>query len=273
MNEIKKCIDNELRNIKLSPDFITRITEQEKPQAQIRQPIRKMNYSAATVLLCILLLGTSALAAGSLLYSRISVNQQQIPDLEPMEIIPLQPVDGTKRTFSSMEELENELGIKLLGSNLAAENPYIKIFYTKTGDGYNAIDIQEYLTGDLANIREWNGENNTSTTEGNDEWYAWTQGNIYKSPIDLNIVILSDPSQPELDTEYMGYFQYVETFTADQGYTVNVLQDTVDEDQLTNMPEDFIPQTRMVFVAGGIQYTLQGHVPIEIMKEVIDSMK
>lgn len=257
----------------------TTVKQRLKRARRISSLHRRAHYSAAAVFLGIALLGTSAFAAGSLLYSRISVNQQTMPDLDPMEVIPLQPVDGTvteygqmQKTYPSMKELENELGIRLLGTNLATQNPYIKISYTQIGDGYHAIDIKEYLLGDLTDIREWNRENIDNTIQGNDIWYVWTQGSVYKSPLDLEIRIISDPSQPELDIEYMGYFQYIETFTSGQGYTVNVLQDTVDEDQSLHMPANFVPRTRMIFVADGIQYTLQGHVPVQTMKEVINTM-
>ncbi len=289
MNEIKNCIDTALSEMNLSPDFINQITQKTKNPRRLHRTPRQQQTApapvprlarAAAAILCIALLGTSAFAAGSLLYSKISVNQQTMPELEPMKVIPLQPVDAAaneygqiKKTYSSMEALQDELGVQLLGAGPAADNPYIKIFYTKTGDGFNEIDIREYLLGDLSDIREWNGEAIATATEGNDEWYVWTQGTIYKSPINLKINILSAPSQQELDMEYMGYFQYVETFTSEQGYTVNVLQDTVAEEQLPGLPDDFVPQTHMIFVADGIQYTLRGRVPIQTMKDIINKME
>lgn len=289
MNEIKNCIDTALSEMNLSPDFINQITQETKNTRRLHRTPRQQQIAhapvprlarAAVAVLCIALLGTSAFAAGSLLYSKISVNQQTMPKLEPMKIIPLEPVDAAaneygqiKKTYPSMKALQDELGVQLLGADLAADNPYIKIFYTKTGDGFNEIDIREYLLGDLSDIREWNGEEIDTATEGNDEWYVWTQGTIYKRPINLKINILSAPSQQELDMEYMGYFQYVETFTSEQGYTVNVLQDTVAEEQLPGLPDDFVPQTHMIFVADGIQYTLQGRVPIQTMKDIINTME
>ncbi|MDE6921272.1 MAG: hypothetical protein K2P40_12200 [Lachnospiraceae bacterium] len=274
VNEIKNCIDTGLRKMTLPPDFATRITDPRNHAV----PVHGLRRAAAAVL-CIALLGTTAFAAGSLLHSRISVNQQTIPDLAPMEVIPLQPVDGTiteygqlTKTYTSMETLAHELGIRLLGANLAADNPYIKISYTKTGDGYNEIDVERYLLGDLADIREWDGAYTASAAEGNDRSYVWTHGNLYKSPINLGIRIISNPSQPELDIEYMGFYQYIETFTSGQGYTVNVLQETSHEDHPDSLPDGFVPRTVMVFVADGIQYTLQGHVPVQTMREVVSAM-
>ena len=164
------------------------------------------------------------------------------------------------------------MGIKLLDTDLASENPFAKISYRKLGEGYHVIDIQEYILGDVTDIREWKGEPIDNTREGNDEWYVWTQGAVYKTPVDLKIEIISDPSQQELDTEYMGCYKYVETFTSQQGYTVNVLRDTIAEEQ-TALPEGYTPQTLMIFAAEGIRYTLEGRIPPETMKEIVSSMK
>ena len=70
----------------------------------------------------------------------------------------------------------------------------------------------------------------------------------------------------------MGYYKYVETFTSQQGYTVNVLRDTIAEEQ-TALPEGYTPQTLMIFAAEGIRYTLEGRIPPETMKEIVSSMK
>lgn len=279
MNDIKKCIDSGLSGMKLSSDFMQRIEKQGKMKKISRHAAYRMRYSAVAAVLCIVLFGTVAFAAGSLLYSKIKVNQEELPALEPMEVVALQPVEGTvteygkiEKTYGSMEELECDLGIKLLDTDFAIDNPYTNIFYNKIGEGYNVIDVHEYILGDLTNIREWDEVNVDSTVEGNDEWYAWTKGNIYKSPVNLKIEIISDPAQQELDTEYMGYSKYIETFTSEQGYTVNVLQDTIEDEQAAAL-EAYTPQTQMVFVANGIRYTLTGRVPMETMKEIVNSMK
>lgn len=279
MNDIKKCIDSGLSGMKLSPDFIKQTENRAKSGKAFHRPAYKIRYGAIAAVLCVLLFGTAAVAAGSLLYSRIQVNQEAIPDLEPMEIVDIKPIEGTvteygglEKAYNSMEDLENDLGIELLDTEFAAGNAFTKIFYKKLGDGYHEVDVQEYIVGDLINIRDWKGEPVDNRKEGNDEWYVWTQGSIYKTPVDLKIEIISDPSQQELDTEYMGYYKYIETFTSRQGYTVNVLQDTVAEGR-TDLPEGYTPQTVMIFVADGIRYTLEGHVPTETMKEIVDSFE
>lgn len=280
MNRIKDCIDNGLSDMKLTPDFLERADSYQRTNKSSSHMTHRARYSAAAAILSVVLFGTVAFAAGSLLYSKIKVNQKTIPDLEPMEVVAVKEVDGditeygdVEKEYTSVGEAETDLGVHLLDTELAADNEYTKVFYSKIGDGYHVLDVQECIMGDLSNIREWNESVIDNTVEGNDEWYAWTQGSIYKSPIDLKVEIISDPAQQELDTEYMGYFKYVETFVSEQGYTVNVLQDTVEEDDLDAMSEIYVPQTQMVFVADGIRYTLKGRVPSGTMKEVVNSMK
>lgn len=280
MNRIKDCIDNGLSDMKLMPDFLERADSYQRTDKSLSHMTHRVRYSGAAAILSVVLFGTVAFAAGSLLYSKIKVNQETIPDLEPMEVVAVKEVDGditeygdVEKEYTSVGEAETDLGVHLLDTELAADNEYTKVFYSKIGDGYHVLDVQECIMGDLSNIREWNESIIDNTVEGNDEWYAWTQGSIYKSPIDLKVEIISDPAQQELDTEYMGYFKYVETFVSEQGYTVNVLQDTVEEDDLDAMSEIYVPQTQMVFVADGIRYTLKGRVPSGTMKEVVNSMK
>ena len=65
----------------------------------------------------------------------------------------------------------------------------------------------------------------------------------------------------------------IETFISEQGYTVNVLQDTVSEEQQARLPDDFVPITHVVFVADGIKYTLRGRVPVQAMKDIVNAMQ
>ncbi|WP_251387825.1 hypothetical protein [Mediterraneibacter agrestimuris] len=280
MSRIKDCIDNGLSDMKLVPDFLERADYYQRTNKSSYHMTHRVRYSAVAAILSVVLFGTVAFAAGSLLYSKIKVNQKTIPDLEALEVVAVKEVDGdvteygdVKKEYTSVWEAETDLGIQLLDTDFAADNEYTKVFYSKIGDGYHVLDVQECIMGDLSNIREWKESAIDNTMEGNDEWYAWTQGNIYKSPIDLKVEIISDPAQQELDTEYMGYFKYVETFVSEQGYTVNVLQDTVEDDDLEAMSEIYVPQTQMVFVANGIRYTLKGRVSSDTMKEVVNSMK
>lgn len=66
----------------------------------------------------------------------------------------------------------------------------------------------------------------------------------------------------------MGYYQFAKEYTSKQGYKVNVLEDTV-EDQ----PEDYVSEKAAVFVADGIEYTVKGRTSLENIKMIVDSME
>ena len=63
----------------------------------------------------------------------------------------------------------------------------------------------------------------------------------------------------------------METYTSEQGYTVNLIQDTIDEEKVD--AENYISENCAVFVAGGVRYTLKGRTSIENMKMIVDTMK
>lgn len=54
---------------------------------------------------------------------------------------------------------------------------------------------------------------------------------------------------------------------------MNVLQDTVSEEQQARLPDDFVPITHVVFVVDGIKYTLRGRVPVQAMKDIVNAMQ
>ena len=71
------------------------------------------------------------------------------------------------------------------------------------------------------------------------------------------------------DTDYLGFYEYVESYTSKQGYKVNLIQDTTGE----NESEDYISEKCAVFVADGIRYTLCGRISMAMIKEIVDSME
>lgn len=90
--------------------------------------------------------------------------------------------------------------------------------------------------------------------------------------INLTIEIISHEEQQTLDTEYLGYFQYVETYTSNQGYTINLLQDTIDNRAEIDAYA-YRPQVKAIFVAQGLRYTLTGRIPVEEMKTLVETMQ
>ncbi|XCP86549.1 hypothetical protein ABXS75_07070 [Roseburia hominis] len=277
MNEIKKSIDTGLCDMNISPERMVKNIQEGNRNYRSRG-VRRFGGAVAAAL-CLVLFGTAAYAAGTYIYSQIKVNHETMPELEPMEVVPVQEVEGNvteygyvEKSYGTIAELEKELGISLLGTELAG-NPYMRIDYQKIGDGYHMVNVREYIIGDLIDIRDWDKSENSGELEGNDDKYIWTVGEIYKSPVNLEVEIISDPSQQELDTEYLGYFEYVKTITADQGYTVNILQDSVDENDPVLQEERYRPQVCAIFVSDGVRYTLKGRVPVETMVDIVNSMR
>ena len=94
------------------------------------------------------------------------------------------------------------------------------------------------------------------------EYYSWLSGEIYQTPIDLKIEIISDSSQQYFDSEYLGEYKYVNTITSKDGYKVNLLESkSIGKNKVC-----------AIFVANGIRYTLSGHIEIDTMINIINSM-
>ena len=103
--------------------------------------------------------------------------------------------------------------------------------------------------------------------------YRYVSGEKYYSPVSLKIEVILSQEQAEigLDTEYMGYYEYVESFRSAQGYQVNLLQDTMAA-EAADLPKNFQSEKIAVFVADGVRYTLTGRVSAETMRQIVDSM-
>lgn len=274
MNEIKKAIDETLQEVKFSKSMF-----EYKSKAKQQKRMLSMPRKRVQVLLCTLMLATTLFASSILLRSIVKVNGQELPELEPMYVVSVSEVEsetrdeyGLKKYYRTMAEAEADLDIKLLGTQYTQDNPYISVEYEKIGSGYNLIKVSNYETGDLTDLTLLDEDKDALPTQGRNSEYIWTLGDIYKTPVDLEIEIISSEEQPFLDTEYLGYFEYVETYTSGKGYRVNILQDAIDADAQVDLNR-YRPQIKAIFVAEGIRYTLSGRVPMETMKELIETME
>ena len=94
---------------------------------------------------------------------------------------------------------------------------------------------------------------------------------MYKSPISLQAdIVLSETQLNNLwTTDYLGMYSFVEQFVSEQGYKVNLIEETIDG----NQPQNFVSKKTAVFVADGIRYTLTGRTTVENMKQIVNSMK
>lgn len=144
----------------------------------------------------------------------------------------------------------------------------ILIFGTTVFAGYLETDkesaavikVENYITGDTSDY-SYNTE---------EEFYSYTPGIEYKTPITLEAILTLSEEQLEqgLDLEYLGYYEYVESFVLSQGYKGNLIQSTIDPNFDGS---DIVSEKRAVFVANGIRYTLSGRVSVEEMKKIVDS--
>lgn len=250
-NKIKENIDNKLFNMNLSDDIINNIKSGIKNKDKIK-------FVTVLPILLICIISVSTVYAGISLFT-MKVNNEEIPQLDEMSIININEVNNAKenngfksKKYSSLKELQEELGIKLLSSNLV-DTEYHLINYEKIGKGYNSIEVGAYIVGDLTDI----------VYQDEYSYYSWNSGIEYQTPVDLKIEIISDPSQNEFDTEYLGEYRYLETINSDDGYIVNLLEG---KSRGKN-------KICAIFVANGIRYTLTGHVEIDTMIDIVNSMK
>lgn len=98
---------------------------------------------------------------------------------------------------------------------------------------------------------------------------SYDHGSAFYSPLDLELrLVLSDEQMKTgLNDEYLGYYEYEDNVTSVQGYKVNVLKSTSENESEQH------PKRIAVFVADGIQYKLSGQVSKDTILEVINSME
>ena len=259
---IKNQIDNELQNIILPQDFEQQILLRGKKKKL------KLRYQIAAVLLCIVIGGTSVYA-GYIFNNRINVNDEVLPELQPMEkketkqlIATPNQIGNYTKEYSDYSTLCSDLGINLLCSDLAEINPYMIINRRTDNQNWEEIRVTAYILGDISGMVKVDGE----------RFYSWDAGKEYSSPIDMVIEIITSDEQMKigLDRDYLGIFEFEEKYQSDSGYTVNIISSNVVEEK--DKYVGYRPRCCAIFVADGIRYTLSGQVEIDKMKEIVNSM-
>ena len=140
-----------------------------------------------------------------------------------------------RKEYDTYDALCEELGIKLLNSDLSKNNTLMMIQRKTDNENLEEIRISPYILGDISKIEKVEGEN----------FYSW-------------------------EKDYLETFAFVESYQSKQGYLVNILQDTTIEEKDRNM--GYKSKCYAIFVADGIRYTLSGSIELEKMKELVDSM-
>lgn len=232
---VRDQIDYELQNIKLPENFERKILHNVKPKKT------KWKYQIAVLILCFILGGTTVYA-GYVILNKININREMLPDLQPMKkketkklIADQDEIGDYRKEYNTYDALCEELGIKLLNSDLSKNNTLMMIQRKTDNENWEEIRISPYILGDISKIEKVEGEN----------FYSW-------------------------EKDYLETFAFVESYQSKQGYLVNILQDTTIEEKDRNM--GYKSKCYAIFVADGIRYTLSGSIELEKMKELVDSM-
>ncbi len=242
----------------------------KKEEVIINKTDRKriFKFKPATAIACclLLMLGASIIAYAAGWLGKIMVNDNELPALSEMYVheannLPSSNPDN-KESFGSYQELQDKLGIKLLNTKLADKNPYALVTCSSDNENWVNVKITAYIVGDVQNI-----------LKVDKKYYNYTSGDKYYSPIDLEIDIITSDSQKETgwDRDFLGYYEFVETYTTNQGIIVNIIKDSIDANQTVDKTI-YREKYAAVFVYDGIRYILSGRVSIDTMKEILNSM-
>lgn len=207
---------------------------------------------------------SSTIYAVKLVNEQSKVNELELPELDSMKITKqiknreknIKPQSISRLNYKQIQE---QLGVSLLNSELSKDDRYMITDVETDNKDYAIIKCDNYILGD------------TSNYSYNDEgFYSFDEGNLYKSPISLQVdIILSETQLNNVwTTDYLGMYGFVEQFVSEQGYKVNLIEEKNDGNQ-----PDFVSKKTAIFVADGIRYTLTGRTTVENMKQIVNSMK
>lgn len=289
---MKDTIDRELECIVLSEEMKSRI--REKAVSRRRDGVLKW----AVVFAAAVILGGTGAAAGYRMLITHSVNGEVLPELDPMRVVEIHIPEGQPAAFASAEqpaapvpaeqpdsagqgeltgvpdeygmiqkdykdyrEIQEELGIHLLDTELSENNPYMQGHIMTNGSDFAMITVENYILGDTGRYHFLEEENK----------YAYENGNVFLSPISLTVRLILSEEQlnRDWDWEYLGMYRFAESYTSGQGYRVNLVERTLENGDTG----DAVLEKSAVFAADGVEYTLRGRVSMETMKGIVETMK
>lgn len=217
--------------------------------------IKSLLITVALLSLCSIV----AVAVWSLHQPSILVNSKDTPALDEIQIKQVSSVHDLKsdqfglyKYYSDLTSLEDDLNIDVLNNTCALDNSYAIFKYRTDQKNWHRINVTAFIVGDAEIIERMDGQ---------DE-YLYESGEVFISPIDLEITIVSSQAQYEagLEKEYLGDYNFLESYQCSNGYVVNLLQSNL------SAPT---PRLTAIFVSNGIRYTLSGNVSVETMKQII----
>lgn len=280
---MKDMIDRELERMVLSEEMKNRIRERAVPRR------RKGRLKWAAVLAAAVILGGTGTAAGYRMLITHSVNGEVLPALDSMRVVQIHFPTGNPqlrapaeqevsarqdrrlwtqdeygmfhKDFHNYGEIQEELGIHLLDTELSENNPCMLGNIMTDGKDFAVITVENYILGDTGRYQFLEEENR----------YSYESGSVFLSPISLTVrLVLSEEQLHQgWDWEYLGMYRFVESYTSAQGYTVNLVARTLEN----GGPGGGVSEKNAVFAADGIEYSLRGRVSMETMKLIVDMMK
>ena len=260
-NSIRDRIDLELKHIEMKEELKNNI----RNACAYRQS--KPVWRSIVVCFAVVILGGTTVFATNQIRSRIYVNEDVLPDLAPMEIVQINDLDVVPdengfidTTYRDYDEIKDALGVKLLDTELSNDNPYMLCRLDTNAKDYASITVDNFILGDTSNY---------NLVESGKR-YSYEHGTEYISPASLEVALILSESQLNMgwNVDYLGLYEFVESYTSSQGYKVNILQTTVMEEGL----EDFVSTKVAVFVVDGVQYTLKGQFSLDTLKNIINTM-
>lgn len=250
---MKEQIDNELKNITFNFDMDKMLCKKNR---------KRVHHRVLMAVVCLILIGTTVQAGYTLYNCWMKINGETLPELDSMQRKDVNLLgekykisDAYQKKYDSYAVLQEELGIQLLHSDMTDDNSSMIITRKTDNEHWTQIKIIAYIVGDVTELKKIDGR----------DQYTWTPGKHFLSPIDMSIDIISSQEQMEIgwEKEYLGAYDFVESFQMRDGYKVNILS--------SGETGRSKPMNQAVFVVDGIRYTVRGKVDIDLLKKIIDS--
>ncbi len=232
-----------------------------KYEGKKRKTRFKFTNVAAAALALLLISGTTVYAY-HMLTNRTEVNQEELPSIGEMscvESFDFSNIDE-KIIYSDYREFTNLTGLNLMDSPLSESNPYMQVRVETDKKDFAIIKVENYILGDTSNYQLVEDIN----------LYNCDPGEVYYSSVSLRVDLILSQEQLEtgFDMEYLGNYEYVESYVAEDGTKVNLIQGT-----FGNEEDGVVSEKVAIFIKDGIKYTLSGRVSVEEMRHIVDTMK
>lgn len=235
---MKEKINKELEEIQFSDHMKKIVKYSLNKNRKVDKCIKK-----SMVLIGMLTMMFGIVVFASHIMQSISINGKELQELDEMKTVKADINSGD--VFISYEAMMEQLNLRLLKSELAGDVGAGQITVQTDYTDYVIIRIEKYIS-----------------KNENEEIYF---------PIDLEInLILSEKQLSNgWDTEYLGYYEFVDHYISMQGYKVNIIQETSEK----GFDAQKVTNKQAIFVADGVRYILKGKVSLEVMKALVDSME